>query len=65
MIEVPLTKGWSMKLNLTELREWCRLNLILEDDWEFVWQDLHGDVNAIVKFENDNDALAFRLKFGI
>ncbi len=65
MTEIPLAKGWSRKLILSELREWCRQNLILEEDYDFVWQNLTGDVNAIVVFKNDNDALAFRLKFGL
>ena len=65
MNAILLTRGWSKKIDLTGLREWCRQRLILEDDWSFEWKDINADVNGILKFRYEDDALAFKLTFGL
>jgi hypothetical protein len=41
------------------------MRLITEDDWDFTWRDVTGEVNAAIIFKHENDALAFKLKFGL
>lgn len=67
MTTVKLKTGWSLKFTLIEVRDWCREKCIIEDDCEFFWNTTIDEdgVNAAIEFKNENDALAFRLKFGI
>ena len=62
MTTLILAEGWTRSYSVAKLREWCRLRLILEDDWEFEWPTTE---RAILRFRYEEDALAFRLAFGL
>lgn len=67
-MNINLYKGWSQKVDLPTLREWCRQRLILTGDWSFSYKDIHardGEINAVVTFKDDADAAAFKLTFGL
>lgn len=62
--KVPLTPNWSDLFTPDEFYKWAEDNKITEKDWNFTTA-ANSFSNPIMWFERAEDALAFKIRFGL
>jgi hypothetical protein len=68
MNKIEMKAGWSAKVSWLDITKWIVSNEIKYGDWIYEWatdETLSSGNVASISFKSEEDAIAFRLRFGI